>query len=124
MNKAPIEIVTICLIITAGFFVSKMHSTGTYHAGLRSPQPVPTEMAAVGSAAPLTQFNRYTAQLLVTIGRFIPDAIGAGFKSDTIQLPEPTAKIWYKDAGAPMETGLEWISPKTPPLHLLDLRNL
>jgi hypothetical protein len=123
MNKIPIEVLTICLIIAAGFFVSEMLSIRTYHAGLRGPQSVPTEMATVGSAALLAQFNSGTAQLPVTTWRFIPDPLGAEFNSDTILLPKPTAKVWYKDAGAPIETGLEWISPKTPPLHLLDMRN-
>ena len=102
MNKTQREIVTICLIITAGFFVSEMHSTVTYHAGLRSPQSVPTETAVVRPAASLAQFS-----------------------NDKIQLPEPPVKVWYKSESAvgPTETGLEWMSPKTPALHLLDLRN-
>ena len=100
MNKMQTEVVMICLSITAGFFVRGMLSTGTNQAGFRGSQSVPTEMAAVRPAASLAQFS-----------------------SDTVQLPEPPAKVWYKSAPEPTETGLEWMFPKTPPLHLLDLRN-
>jgi hypothetical protein len=99
MNKAPIEIVTVCLIITAGFFLSERLSTGADHARLRSSQSAPTEIASIGPAPSIVQF-----------------IIGA------VQLPEP-AKVRYSRAEAPTETGLEWTFPKGPPLHLLDLHH-
>src|SRR5678816_1899789 len=99
MNKAPIEIVTVCVIITAGFFASEMLSTGADHARLRSSQSAPTEIASIAPAPSIVQFT-----------------------SGVVQIPEP-AKVWYNSAEAPTETGLEWMFPKGPPLHLLDLRN-
>jgi len=96
MNKTATEIVTICLIISAGFCASEMHSTATHQAGLRGFQLVPIQTTAVGLAA----FNGYT-----------------------VQSPEPSEKVCYESAVASAETGLEWMFPKAPPLHLLDLRN-
>jgi hypothetical protein len=98
MNKAPLEIVTVCLIVTAGFFVSEMLSTGADHA-FRSSQSAPTEIASIAPAPSIAQFT-----------------------SGAVQIPEP-ARVWYKSAEAPTKTGLEWMFPKGPPLHLLDLRN-
>ena len=99
MNKAPLEIVTVCLIITAGFFVSEMLSTGADHALLRSSQSAPIEIASIGPAPSIVQFT-----------------------SGAVQIPEP-AKVWYNSAEAPTETGLEWMFPKCPPLHLLVLHH-
>jgi len=99
-NKTQTEIATMGLSITAGFLVSGMLWTGTSRIQPRGFPSLSSEMGIVGPAASPAQFS-----------------------SDAVQLLEPTAKAWCKDAGAPTETGLEWISPKTPPLHLLDLRN-
>jgi hypothetical protein len=99
MNKAPIETVTVCLIITAGFFLSEMLSTGADHARLRSSQSAPTEIASIGPAPSIAQFT-----------------------SGAVQIPEP-AKVSFKSAETPTETGLEWMFFKGPPLHLLDLHH-
>jgi len=77
-----------------------MLSTDSYDS-----RSVPTELAAVNASLP--QFSSDRVELSDT-----------GFR-----LLESPFKVWYQSAAAPTETGLEWMFPKTPPLHLLDLRN-